>query len=362
MFFVVDAQLSLDAEATHTADLILFLDKLFDSLNSGQRTGPPGKPLKAAVSKNTEHFHYWYQAIQILNSMKFYCPQKKRLVTVPSLKNLIHTLKGFIYLLKNILLQHKNNFILVRAFQQDALENFFGCIRNYSGQESNPSALHFISSFKALLVNNFMSAHSVGANCEDDSSEGALENLRYFLTSEVLPGIARLDSEIDDIEIPPSVTTYKKTQISRCTITYISGFIARKTMKKVNCTDCKKKFLFREHNNDVDFIEARQYNFSSLMNPGTYFTFLCSQSLCRLFYLIPRACHYDKISMILQKIILSQLNFRLVNCPQHINNDKILSHIIVRCSLFFWCKRVNLIAKGKDGKFNRVFIEESSTI
>lgn len=286
--FVADAQVNLDPEATHTADLILILDKLFDSLNSCRKNGPPGKPLKAAVTVNSDHFNFWYEAISILETMRFYCPQKQRLSVVPSIKNFITTLKGFIYLFKKILVEYKNKFILVRAFQQDALENLFGCIRNYSGRENRPSALHFITSFKALIANNFMSTHSPGANCEEDNSEGALENLRYFLTSEILPGVESIETDIDEFEIPPSAVSYRTSKLSRCTFTYISGFIARKVLKKIHCDNCRNNMLFREHNVDLDFIDARQYNFSKLTTPGTYFTFLCQQSLVRLFYLIPR--------------------------------------------------------------------------
>ncbi|KAJ8911831.1 hypothetical protein NQ315_012561 [Exocentrus adspersus] len=328
-----------------TANLILFLDKLFDSLNSSRKTGPPGKPLKGGVQNDSVHIQFWYDAIKILESMKFYCTENSRFVKVPSILNLIRTLKGFIYLSKKLCSQHKTKFVLLRVFQQDALENLFGCIRNYSGQESNPGAAHFIT----LLVNNFMSTHSPNSNCQEDYHTGALDNLRSFITGEVLPGVTPLPDD-EEPEVPSTVTLHRRSKVSRCTATYISGFIARKLLRKTKCENCKSNLLFRDNNNDTDFIKARQYDHCKLIKPGTVFTFLVSQSIARLFYLIPKLCHLRNISSILEKIISSQLNFKVINCALH-DPDKILVKLTVRYSLYFWCKRVNLVAKGKDDKF-----------
>jgi len=335
-----------------TSTLILFLDKLFDSLNSSHKSGPPGKPLKGGVTLESGHITFWYECIKVFETMKYFCHKKQKFVTVPTLKNFVKSLKGCIYLCQKILKIYPKKFILLRVFQQDALENFFGCIRNYSGRENNPSAAHFLTSFKALLVNNFMSAHSPGANCEEDQGEGALDNLHDFIMGRRLEGVSSLEQNINH-NIPLPVISFRRSKISRCTITYISGFISRKMFKKIKCDECKKKISFREHNQDVDFIEARQYSHSKLTIPGTYLSFLICQSIRRLFYLIPRVCHFMNISNHLQKNLLKELNFNLVNSACHSENDKILTKIIVRCCLFFWCKRVNAVAKGKDIKFNK---------
>lgn len=352
--FLSDSEVNLDPGAIDTSKLILFLDSLFDSLNSSHKSAPPGKPLKGGVTKESSHISYWYDCIKILESMRFYCSVKNKFVIVPSIKNMVHTLRGFIYLSQNILQLHPKKYIILRVFQQDALENFFGCIRNYSGRENNPSASHFVTSFKALIINNFMSSHSPGANCEEDKGEGTLDNLHNFLLGEHLPtGVESLGEPLldHDVQIPTSIGAYRKCKISRCTITYIAGFIAKKLFQKIQCDDCKQRLLFREHDADMDFIEARQYSHSNLIKPGTYLTFLFSQSMSRLFYLIPRLCHHKNISILLQSILLEQLNFNLVNNPCHPNNQHTLVKIIVRCCIFFWSKRVNKIVKGKDEKF-----------
>jgi hypothetical protein len=41
---------NLPEEAEHTADFILFMDELFDSLNGNTKLAPQGKPLKGGMS------------------------------------------------------------------------------------------------------------------------------------------------------------------------------------------------------------------------------------------------------------------------------------------------------------------------
>lgn len=323
-------------EAIHTANLILFLDKLFDSLNSSRKTGPPGKPLKGAVTTTSDHISFWYKAIEIIETMKFWDPVKRTFVVVPSLKNLIFTIRGFIVLSQKILRMFSNKYIAIRVFQQDGLENLFGCVRNYSGRETSPNAHHLQTSFKALIVNNFFSLHSPGANCEDDKHEGPLDNLRCFLTGEVIAGIAPIEDSSVIVEPPQNIPIFRKSKIARCTATYISGFVAKKMLRKVSsCSACKKNLFFRDNNNDLDFIEARQYNRSKLAIPGTFLNFLVTNVLTRLFYVLPRICHVKNLSVVLQHILLKEFKFNVINCPQHHGNGKLLAKIIVNCAIFF---------------------------
>ncbi|XP_050497722.1 uncharacterized protein LOC126878870 isoform X1 [Diabrotica virgifera virgifera] len=173
------AEVNLCSEVADTGRLILFLDKLFDSLNSNQKTAPVSKPLKGGVTLTSNHDQFWKQSLTLLNKMKFFDRKKQKFVSVPSLKNLNFTIRGFLYL-KQKLLKTNNNYLLLRAFQQDTLENFFGLIRSYRATDNSVSVSDAITTFKALVINNFMSFHSPESNCEKDVSEGALDTLRFF--------------------------------------------------------------------------------------------------------------------------------------------------------------------------------------
>lgn len=48
-------RVGLDIDVGDTAELILFLDKLFDSLNANSKVAPVTKPLKRSVTTSTTH-------------------------------------------------------------------------------------------------------------------------------------------------------------------------------------------------------------------------------------------------------------------------------------------------------------------
>lgn len=121
----IDDRNKLPPEAVDTAELILILDELFDSLNSNNRLAPSGKPLKGGVNKNSSHLGFWKKSVEVLESMKYFSRKKQCLVTVPSLKNLIFTIKGFMRLTTKLLHEYQFKYILTRAFNQDPLEKFF---------------------------------------------------------------------------------------------------------------------------------------------------------------------------------------------------------------------------------------------
>lgn len=219
-------------EAADTADLILLLDELFDSLNVSKASKSAAKLMKRPVNKKSSHKVFWENAIEILKSMKFYCPKNKRLVVVPSIKNLISSLKGFLYLRRKLLDDYKFKYFLTGAFNQDCLENFFGNIRAHGVRNTNPNVEHFIASFKTLVINNFLSVHSVGYNCQEDKTESfCLDNLKSFLTTNRTRGIPA-SQDFSSIDIPKVTTLHEATKLSRCTLVYMSGAIIKIIKKK----------------------------------------------------------------------------------------------------------------------------------
>ncbi|KAF2886276.1 hypothetical protein ILUMI_19895 [Ignelater luminosus] len=114
------------------------------------------------------------------------------------------------YTLDNMLFEEKFQYVIPRNLNQDALENFFGCLRSHGVRNTSPDVSHFINSFKILIINNYMAVHSPGKNCEKDYSCGALDNLRCLLTGEVEPGMKPLEEENrnDNLKVKP----YKKVK------------------------------------------------------------------------------------------------------------------------------------------------------
>lgn len=325
---------------------------MFDSLNGQSKGTPSSKPLKGGVTRVSEHENFWKNSLEVLKTMRFFCCKKNKFVTVPSVKNLYFTLQGFLYL-KTKLLEEKNfSYIMTGSFNQDPLENFFSYLRSYGFRNTNPDVSHFVSSFQSLLVNNFMSAHSPYSNCEEDTSSVCLNNLRSFLCGEFIAGVQPLEEGVvENTTLASQVLLYKKVKVARCITTYISGYVARFLLKSFGrCVLCKKNICFQENASDHDYIVCREYNKSHLIRSGTFLNYCVTHSLELLFYIIPRFCDKLNIPHILYDILKQSINSKPLNCPQHDVSNKFYK-FVVRCSLFWWCKSVNKILKGKDGKF-----------
>ncbi|KAJ8914162.1 hypothetical protein NQ315_016241 [Exocentrus adspersus] len=171
----------LPPSASDTADLLLFFDEVFDSVNGNLLHPPLGKELRGVVSEKSKHVNVWQESLPVIKSM-YFTTSSSRTVT-PSITNWEFTLRGFIYIWK--LLKSKGfKYMSPRNFNQDPLENFFGLIRSHGVRNTNPSCTAFISSTKTLLINNFLSSHSAGSNCEEDESDGVLDTLREFINLE----------------------------------------------------------------------------------------------------------------------------------------------------------------------------------
>ncbi|ENN74456.1 hypothetical protein YQE_08948, partial [Dendroctonus ponderosae] len=188
---------SLSPDAVDAADLILFLDQLFDSLNVLKSNKSQAKPLKHRVTIHSEHEVFWHNSLTIL---------KKEGNGSNFEKLKVYTKRRFTSkLLVKLLVEENFRFILTGAFNQDPLENFFSYVRSHGLRNTNPDASHFISPFKTLVVNNYISSHSPNSNCEMDIKTECLDNLRTFLTNPKLYLI-----RVTDIKILLECRRYQK--------------------------------------------------------------------------------------------------------------------------------------------------------
>lgn len=157
--------------------MCLFIDELFDSANGNTIKPSVGKDLRSAVTFNSPHWAFWDKALTVLQSMQYVNKTKR---VIPSVINWIKTIKGLQILCKR-LLKDGLKCILLRNFNQDPKEKFFGSIRSHGVRNIKPTCSNFICSFKSLLLNNLTSNHSFGSNCEKDNCDGILDNLKQFL-------------------------------------------------------------------------------------------------------------------------------------------------------------------------------------
>lgn len=338
---------SLPKEAESTAELLLFMDKVFDSVNGSSVTPKHGKQLRCAVTKVSNHREFWIQAITVFNTMEFFNDKKNKIVP-PSLKNWLHTLKAFVYLWDQ-LQKEGVQFLCTRNINQDPLENFFGSIRSHGVRNVNPNAASFINSFKSLIINNMLSNHSLNSNCEKDDLEG-LDNLKTLLitpTEQIQPKVTFPEVTVEEYQ-PNHSSLLRKGKL-----TYVAGFVAKKILKQVKiCQQCRKDLVGGDRSQPEYFVvQARAYSPQALLAPSTNFNSFFQKCIFHLTKLLPQICFYNNVTGHL-KIILRHLcadNF--FNCELH-NLKELIIKYIINFHLYVWIKNVNRILKGKQSAKN----------
>jgi len=95
----------IDPKAAHTAELFLFFDKLFDSLNGSFHKIMKSKIYQTSVTKKSIHHTLWNDSLKVLSTMKFLGKNEKP-VKVPTLTNWITTIKGELLNILGISLNH----------------------------------------------------------------------------------------------------------------------------------------------------------------------------------------------------------------------------------------------------------------
>lgn len=232
------------------------MDRLFDSVNSSTFQVPEGKPLRGPLKKGSAHEHFWAEVNQILKSMRFIDRENPTKSSVPpSIKNWVTTIHGFQLIWKNLKADDVD-FLFMRNFNLDPLENFFGLMRSHGSRNVNPSCSAFIAAFKTLVLNNFIAVKSVGTNCEADDSEGALLTLRELLQ----PEENQEPPTHIDINIPEPNFNIYESRISIQVSNYVSGFVLNKLHPIiVGCQTCKNDFTTTEIGTPHHFILEREY-------------------------------------------------------------------------------------------------------
>lgn len=231
-------------ESTDTAEILLFFDQLFDSVNGSYSKIVNGKIYRSAVSPKSPHHKLWHKSLPILKSMKFI---GERVRLVPSISSWIKTIQAFQQISKTL---HGLGLrsLLLRNFNQDPLENFFGAIRAHGQRNVMPNMASFEASYKALLVNNMVSPKSVGTNCESDDSH-CLQSLKFILTQNIprpLPKPIEIDYNHLNINlknIDEIISSQIPSEIEKCAaVAYCCGWLINLIYKKISkkCSECKK--------------------------------------------------------------------------------------------------------------------------
>lgn len=158
----------LPESATTTANFVEKINHLFDLFNSSHLNNVH---VFRGVEKQIEFLE---EMIVLFKDLKVYNEKKGKYVTktVSFISGWQMTIKAVLELWK-MLKEKGYTFFLTRHLNQDCLENFFGQIRNCSGNSRNPTPIQFCRAFKKMLFLKYFNQEDTG-NCMKDFSEALI--------------------------------------------------------------------------------------------------------------------------------------------------------------------------------------------
>lgn len=242
-----------------TVKFIRSIDKLFDFLNS---TSPWNKGFKAGITlQNIDTFEE--EIMDILN----YLYTLRTMEGVPLYMSLRKTfVVGFAAAVKSVLTISKYllnstsfKFVLSYKFSQDHLETFFSKIRARHGFNNNPNVQQFKWALQQILLHNEILASAVGNSLYvDNDPSGSIFEIQWR-KKDVDVDYENVGEEDDNIceEEHLLLQSSSNDKLKDNILYYISGFIVRKILKKVNCLNCKLGLI--ENTTDHTYMLPDEY-------------------------------------------------------------------------------------------------------
>ncbi|KAG5867255.1 hypothetical protein JTB14_007238 [Gonioctena quinquepunctata] len=166
------------------------------------------------------------------------------------------------------------NKLFTRRLNQDCLENFFGKIRQQSGNCKNPTPIQFQRGFKKLFALGYFE-QTEGTNCLEEFDE-----ILTHITPEVIKRYELLVPQTcTNQTLCIDTNDYSRLDISeKNAFTYVCGYFIKKCLDKHKCNLCLE---FGKENNELNmeniyshfraYPNSEQDTFGNLQCPNTPF-------------------------------------------------------------------------------------------
>lgn len=334
----------LREECKETADLLLFMDNLFDSVNGSFTKNKNAKPLLGPVTPKSIHNKTWDDSVKILKSMKFVTPGGK-IESVPTIENWVWTLHGIKIILKKLKDEYSLTSVWLRHLNQDPLENFFGAIRSHGCRNTNPTCDQFEAAFASLMINNLSSVHSRGNNCEADLCNA----LHTLIIKETTSTSSRVFDFGPVLEINfTDIEEKEKDPRVIAPLQYISGYFQKQAKKNVykTCSECNSNL---GSNEEIEYIRYREYAGRRwLCNPSTDLIKAISNMQDIINAILKEKINTDNLKEYVKTAVCIMVDFSFIKCDVH--KKKLVDYLInveIRCLTFNYCKYINQILTGR---------------
>jgi len=308
-------------EGIATAEIINFLNDLFDSVNSSE---VKENDLRSPLIEDSAHHAFWTNAKGILRNI-FYVDKITREVmkSVPSLKNWLFTIDGFEKIWKIIHFKYGFANFKTRYCNQDLLENFFGQVRSHAIRNTNPTPKQFEDFFITLLVSNMKSVSIVGGNCEATEDSFMLSSLEKYLEDNLS------NVEVSDDNEPHEMFT---------------NVVVRE--------ESSKEFL-SDYLDEIITTVVKEFNYCQECNDSlrnSEFSIFARQIVGRINKLLETRSHRRNIlKVLLEHFENWNVDINWHECMEHhCNIFKVTVRILTIKTLIWWCKKKNTLILNND--------------
>lgn len=333
-------------DSQKTIQFINDMDKLFDIFNS--RETPNGKIFNSPFNNASPQLDHLIKMTEMFTNLKVI--NKKNNIDVTNRTNFINgwlvSISALQMLWKSLnASQNQPYYISTGRLNQDCLENLFGVFRQQHGNNTNPTPVQFIQSFKKIFCLQYFE-HSPGANCLED-----LDQVLTHVNEQPSTQINRLfvPEEQNHLfnfkSIKISTVDYRKLNIpERNAYTYVCGYLMKKCLEKHECQVCIE---YANHQKTLDqsflltFFKSYSANDSS-----NFFKFLMPHDEFYNYVIkledifvdnFPSIAINDNIGSIM-KDLLCNVRF---NHPCELFNKQFLINLFIRFRIFTAIKFLN---------------------
>lgn len=351
----------LPIAACGTVEFIERIDNLFDMMNSAMVTNKKIFSRPYIGSKEQKQYltdmAAMFKKLNLHDKFGTNCTNKIKCIfgwqiTINSVLGLFEELN-----------ENGLKYLLTRRLNQDALENFFGKVRQQGGSCINPTPIQFTRAFKQLVGQHFFS-NSIGTNCEEDDLK-SLDLFTQWKNIEVpkcnlFTQNLKTNLCFEKTTYNPDYRTINLPEINA--FTYFCGYIYKKCLEQHNCSNCFDSANTTQLTDKNVLIHLRSYNENHEENP---FGNMCSPSEDFIDYLLNLETKFLKIFQtsatdpgIGIKIlnVLKEVNHNFLYSCEHFPIEYLLK-LFIRVRIYYSLKFFNKqMAETKARKCTKLLI------
>lgn len=329
---------AMPGSALGTAQFVSKIDTIFDCCNSLSSRDP--KFCRRPFSHSSPHMHEITTGIDFFESLKAINRQtgEDRTSYLKCLNGWIITLKAISLLWRKLYSEGIASFLITRQLNQDPLENFFGSIRQQGGNNDNPTPIQFQRAYKKLFHSNLLQVNT--GNCEDDIDESLVKLANIKDTSP--PDLTMTTNSLQLVTPDYRNEQFQNRMLAENAITYVSGYLLRKTFLKHTCNLCKSTLV-----DDDSYDDRRTLLSFKAYDSDSSYGGLIAPSNVMLQYTIQLEDTFIKHLRNLQKVtcvgrdLLQLLESIHLDQPCDSFNTKYLLMLFIRLRVYYCLKFAN---------------------